>query len=465
MKRKINLLILTLFTILIDILAVVAADITSFLVRYSGTFPEGNFDAYLKLSFFIICLRIAGFYVFHFYDRVRNKTGFETFINSVKACLASSVIIIVVLYSLSIPLYPRTIALLSLLITMLFVNAWRLAAKAVVKALFGSDFFDSRLLIIGTGESASEVAMKATMDASKDYRFLGFISTGSTAPVKVDRVKILGSIDDLPFLIKKYAVEEVIIADDTVNERKISDLMSLLSWEGITLTAAPPAYETVINNMVLYESGVPFLGPSFASKPIPSWYWVLKRFLDLVFAALLLVLALPIILIAGVLVKISSPGPVFYLQKRTGLHGKPFIMYKFRTMWIDAEKGKKARWAKLDDSRVTPVGMFFRQFRVDELPQLLNVLKNDMSLIGPRPERPYFTSKLMWKIPFYAQRLQAKPGLSGWAQVNYQYTDTEKGAREKLLYDLFYIHNASLALDFLILLKTFKVVLLRQGAH
>jgi exopolysaccharide biosynthesis polyprenyl glycosylphosphotransferase len=241
--------------------------------------------------------------------------------------------------------------------------------------------------------------------------------------------------------------------------------MSLLSWENISLRVAPPAYEMVINNMVLYESGVPFLGPTFATRPIPPWYWGLKRILDIFFGAILLVITFPVAVVTAILIKATSPGPVFYLQKRTGLHGKPFIMYKFRTMQMGAERGNKPRWAALRDARVTVVGKYLRHFRIDELPQLVNVLRNEMSIIGPRPERPYFTSKLMWKIPFYAQRLQAKPGLTGWAQVSYQYTDTEKGAREKLLYDLFYIHNASLALDFLIFLKTFKVILTGHGAH
>ncbi|MCM8761566.1 MAG: sugar transferase [Candidatus Omnitrophica bacterium] len=186
---------------------------------------------------------------------------------------------------------------------------------------------------------------------------------------------------------------------------------------------------------------------------------------DIILSLFLLIITIPLMIAAALLIKITSPaGPVLYLQKRTGLNGRPFIMYKLRTMQPNAEK-KRPRWAKAGDLRVLPVGRILRRFRIDELPQLFNVLKGDMSLIGPRPERPFFTSKLMRSIPFYARRLQIKPGLTGWAQVNYQYTDTEKGAREKLLYDLFYIQNASLALDFLIALKTFRVVLTGRGAH
>jgi exopolysaccharide biosynthesis polyprenyl glycosylphosphotransferase len=464
-RKKINLVMLASCAILLDILSVIAADITSFLVRYNGLLPERNFSAYLRLALFIVILRIIGFYMFRFYDGAKNKTGFEVFVNSVKACATSSLIIITVLYYLNIEAYPRSIASLSFITTILFVNTWRVVVKNLAWWIFGHDIFHSRLLIIGTGEAANELAMKALMNASAHYRLLGFVDTGKGEPAAVEKEKMLGSLDELPFLVKKYAVDEVIVADNSLNERKISDLMSLLSWEGIALRAAPPAYEMVINNMVLYESGVPFLGPTFASRPIPPWYWGLKRICDIFFGAFLLVLTFPVALVAAILIKATSPGPLFYLQKRTGLNGKPFIMYKFRTMQMNAERGNKPRWAALRDARVTTVGKYLRHFRIDELPQLVNVLRNEMSIIGPRPERPYFTSKLMWKIPFYAQRLQAKPGLSGWAQVSYQYTDTEKGAREKLLYDLFYIHNASLALDFLIVLKTFRVILTGHGAH
>ncbi len=153
------------------------------------------------------------------------------------------------------------------------------------------------------------------------------------------------------------------------------------------------------------------------------------------------------------------------MQKRVGMNGIRFAMYKLRTMRSDAEKGGRPKWAKTQDVRVTSVGRILRRFRIDELPQFYNVLRNDMSIIGPRPERPYFTSKLMRKIPFFAERLRAKPGITGWAQVNFKYAATEEDTEEKLLYDLFYIQNVSFAIDLLIVLKTFRVVLTGQGAQ
>jgi len=448
-----------------DAIAVMAADLTGFLVRFGGAIPEKHLDFFLGTGLIIGSMRLLGFYIFHFYDGSLNKTGFDNFVNSVKACTLSTVMSITILYFLDIGSDPRGVAVLVWCISILYVNAWRVAAKRLLAPLVGQDIFYSHLLIIGTSPGAAEIAMKAQMDASVNYRLVGFVDPESGTGAHVAKERIIGTMDELPVLVKKYDIDEVIIVDENIGKKKISELMSLLSWEGISLKAAPPTYEEIINNMVLYESGVAFLGPTFSIKPAPAWYWGLKSVSDKALSSVLLVVTLPVIVMAALLIRLSSPGPVLYLQKRTGLNGKPFILYKFRTMRLGAEKGNRPRWAKADDARITSVGKFLRRFRIDELPQLINVLSGEMSLIGPRPERPFFTSKLMRTIPFYAQRLQAKPGLTGWAQVNYRYTDTEKGAREKLLYDLFYLQNASLALDLLIALKTIKVVLTGYGAH
>ena len=455
---------MTVIAVVLDIIFVIAADIASFAMRFGGTFPAKNFTAYLDLALFIVILRLANFYVFRLYDKPKHKNNFEIAINTIKAGTSSSVIIISVLYFLGIEAYPRSIAILSWFLTILFVTSWRVVIKRALGYFFGKDLFSTHLLIIGTDRNAHEVAMNATMDASSNYRLLGFIDTKRNMPSEVEKNKIVGSLDDLPRLLKKYTVDEVIIAEEGLEEGRIASLTSLLSWENIPLRSAPAAYEKVIANMVLNETGVPFIGPASIIRPTP-WYWGLKRMVDILVSLVLLALTSPILLLAIILIKTTSPGPVFYTQKRTGLNGRPFIIYKLRTMRMNAERGKKPRWAKKNDMRITSVGKFLRRYRIDELPQLFNVLENDMSVVGPRPERPYFTSQLMRKVPFYAQRLQAKPGLTGWAQVNLKYTDTEKGAQEKLLYDLFYIHNASFALDSLVLLKTFQVVLGGKGAH
>jgi sugar transferase (PEP-CTERM system associated) len=190
-----------------------------------------------------------------------------------------------------------------------------------------------------------------------------------------------------------------------------------------------------------------------------------KRVFDIVCASLLFILAIPVMLITAVLIKLESPGPVLYLQERVGQNGKTFKVCKFRSMRTDAEKDGRPIWAAANDSRVTRVGAVIRKLRIDELPQLFNVLKGDMSLVGPRPERPFFVEQLTTQIPYFAARHSVKPGVTGWAQVRYQYGSTVEDSQEKLQYDLYYVKNHSLFLDILVLLETVYVVLTAKGAR
>ena len=192
---------------------------------------------------------------------------------------------------------------------------------------------------------------------------------------------------------------------------------------------------------------------------------VLKRTIDIAIVLLLTVVTLPLMLLTAVLIKLDSPGPVFYRQERTGLHGKTFTLFKFRSMTTNAEVAGKPQWAQLRDPRTTRVGAFIRASRVDELPQLFNVLRGEMSMVGPRPERPMFVDELAKVIPFYNHRAYVKPGLTGWAQVNYPYGASIEDAREKLAYDLYYVKNRGVLLDMIILLSTVRVVLFREGAR
>ncbi|MGE0222900.1 MAG: exopolysaccharide biosynthesis polyprenyl glycosylphosphotransferase [Acetobacteraceae bacterium] len=190
-----------------------------------------------------------------------------------------------------------------------------------------------------------------------------------------------------------------------------------------------------------------------------------KRFCDIIVSLLLLALTLPLMALTAVLIRIDSPGPVIYRQTRAGLQGQPFMLFKFRSMTVDAEAGGSPRWAQTRDPRITRVGAWIRPMRIDELPQLINVLRGDMSLIGPRPERPLFVEQLSQVIPCFQQRSCVKPGVTGWAQVNFPYGASVDDAREKLAYDLYYIKHQGFLLDLMILLSTVRVVLFREGAR
>jgi sugar transferase (PEP-CTERM system associated) len=190
-----------------------------------------------------------------------------------------------------------------------------------------------------------------------------------------------------------------------------------------------------------------------------------QRSLDILVSTLGLVLASPLMLIVALLIKLDSPGSIFYRQERVGKDGQPFKILKFRSMHADAEEDRTPRWAERTDPRVTRIGRILRRSRIDELPQLLNVLKGEMSLVGPRPERPAFVSAFDRQIPFYAVRHSVRPGITGWAQINYEYAASLEDTKRKLEYDLFYVKNHSVFLDLAILLQTLRIILWQQGAR
>jgi len=191
----------------------------------------------------------------------------------------------------------------------------------------------------------------------------------------------------------------------------------------------------------------------------------MRRALDIMLTLLLFLLTLPVLLLAALAIKLDSPGPVFYRQERVGLNGRVFTIYKLRSMRIDAETGSPPVWAAERDPRVTRVGALIRHTRIDEIPQVANVLRGEMSLIGPRPERPHFVDQLRQILPFYTDRHHVRPGITGWAQVNYSYGATIEDAREKLVYDLHYVNHRSLSFDLLVMISTVRVILFREGAR
>jgi exopolysaccharide biosynthesis polyprenyl glycosylphosphotransferase len=201
------------------------------------------------------------------------------------------------------------------------------------------------------------------------------------------------------------------------------------------------------------------------SEPMPPWEKNVKRLMDIAFSLAVIILCLPFFLIIAAAIKLDSEGPVFYLQERIGYRGRCFKLLKFRSMVKDAEKYTGPVWAGKNDTRITRIGKIIRKTRLDELPQVYNILKGDMSIVGPRPEREFFVEQLKKKIPYYSLRLKVKPGLTGWAQIKHNYDRTLDDVREKLKYDLYYIENMSLNMDFKIIIATIFVVLGAKGAH
>ena len=322
----------------------------------------------------------------------------------------------------------------------------------------------TRTLIFGAGPAA-EVVGSTLKAADPNIHIVGYVAGTNErdTTVPVEQLLILqGSLTDLAHRLE---VDEIVVA---LTERRAGSMpmRQLLDCKasGIKVHDLNAHFEKTLGQIRLDYLNASWLifGDGFNQG---SWRTGIKRAFDIVCASILLVLAAPLMLAAAVFIKLESAGPVFYRQERVGLDGRGFSIVKFRSMRTDAEKDGKPRWALANDDRITRVGHFIRRVRIDELPQLFNVLRGQMSLVGPRPERQYFVDQLTQDIPFYALRHSVKPGVTGWAQVRYAYGATVEDSQEKLQYDLYYVKNHTLFLDLVVLFETVGVVLTGKGAR
>jgi len=323
-----------------------------------------------------------------------------------------------------------------------------------------------RVLIVGTGEEARNVEAGLERLGYPRIALVGFYpTTGSGAGCAVAADRILPKTVPLPELVQGLNVREVIVA---VKEQRggVLPLRELLDCRinGVPVTDLAGFYERVQGQIPIESLKASWLiyGHGFAQDGMRNF---VKRTFDIVVSLLLVMLNLPIVLLVALAIRLEGPGPVVFRQERIGRGGRRFTCLKFRSMCLDAEGDGIARWATKSDPRVTRVGRLIRKSRIDELPQLFNVLRGDMSFVGPRPERPEFVEQLKDEIPFYDVRHSVHPGVTGWAQVRYTYAASIEDARKKLEYDLYYVKNHSLFLDLLILIETVRVILFREGAH
>jgi sugar transferase (PEP-CTERM system associated) len=293
---------------------------------------------------------------------------------------------------------------------------------------------------------------------------VGFVDADSapgsdTAP----RPGVIGSIDDIPAIVRRASVDRVVVSLRDARGKLPMDKLLEMKLDGVRFDHLASVYEEYTGKIAVENLRPSWLifSEGFRKR---RWLTAAKRAMDVAVAAAGFGLFLPVMLLIAAAIKLTSPGPVLYHQKRVGLHGRPFTVHKFRTMNENAEAATGAVWAKEDDPRVTRVGRFLRRSRLDELPQFWNVLRGDMSLVGPRPERPEFVADLTRQIPFYGQRHVVRPGLTGWAQVRYNYGASVEDAMQKLQYELYYIKNMSMALDLYVIAETVKTVLVRRGS-
>ncbi|HTY35889.1 MAG TPA: sugar transferase [Bacteroidota bacterium] len=348
-----------------------------------------------------------------------------------------------------------------------FVSIGRLALRATQKRLLENGIGARNTLIVGWSAKARDLCDMVLKYPALGYKLVGFVETErrkSTRKTRVGykQVPLLGSTEQLSSIITKHDIREVLVGLDSSEHEKLIQILNECTGYEVGLKIMADMYD-IVSGQARVSSiyGAPLIEVN--PEIMKPWEESLKRGLDVVVSFLILVVGSPFWLLVAAIIKLNSPGPALYGQERIGKNGKPFRIFKFRSMYVDAEKKSGPVWASKQDPRVTPVGRILRRLHVDEVPQFINVLRGDMSLVGPRPERDFFVEKLSAELPLYKRRLKVRPGITGWAQVKHKYDESIEDVKVKLKYDLFYIENMSWRMDLKILFNTFYVMIMGKG--
>ncbi len=350
------------------------------------------------------------------------------------------------------------------IIFLLFVGSGRLFVRSLQRNLLLKGIGRRNTVIIGYNERAKEIFNQVNRAKALGLDVIGFVLLNENYIPDTDSDKILGNMNEIKEIVNNYNIKEVIIALDKHEHDLMLDVIAKCDFNDLNIKIVPDLYEIISGQARTNQLyGIPLI--EINPQLMPVWERKIKRLMDIVFSLIILTLTLPVTLLVSLAIKLDSEGPVFFKQIRVGKDGKEFKIYKFRSMVKDAEKHTGPVWSTKDDPRITRVGKIIRKFRLDEIPQFINVLRGEMSLVGPRPERPYFVEKLSKEIPLYKRRLKVKPGITGWAQVKHKYDETIEDVKKKLQYDLYYIENISLRMDLKILFRTIFVVLFGKGHY
>ena len=353
------------------------------------------------------------------------------------------------------------------LILFLFVSIGRLTIRSVQRRLLESGIGARNTLIIGWSKKAYELCDMVLKSPALGYNLVGFVRVNKTKQGGAKKqeyrdIRVLGSLDKLPKLMRQHNVREVLIGLDSTEHDKLLEVMRACDGEDVGMKIIPDLYDIVSGQARMSSIyGVPLI--EISPQLLKPWEAALKRTFDIVVSLLILILGLPLWLLVALLIKLDSRGPILYRQERVGRNGKLFNIYKYRSMSSDAETTSGPVWAEKNDPRVTRIGKILRRTHIDEIPQFINVLSGEMSVVGPRPERSYFVEKLSKELPLYKRRLKVRPGITGWAQIKYKYDQSIEDVRAKVKYDLFYIENISWRLDLKILFNTAYVMLRGKG--
>lgn len=457
---------LTTQYIILDIIATIASWMLFNL--YLGRFTEYP-NLHFSSSFILELLVVTVFWLFlfnvnGFYHNVYRRSRLKELGNSLIVTLVGIVLVVFVAHYNSLFLNRiKVYKALAVLFTFQFIATYflRLIVTSLVISKIRSLKIFFPTIIVGTGAKAVELFNAMTRNPGiEGNRVIGYVNPNSSSEIQ-PFTNCLGSIANIREIVKNHKVEEVIIAIESIENKDLARVVNGLMGLNVVVKAIPGLYDHLLGRVKVSSIyGIPLMQVSLYFMPL--WQRILKSILDKFISLLAICCLTPVYLILAFVVKLTSKGPILYKQERVGQYGKPFVLYKFRTMVPNAEANGPALSSK-NDERVTSVGRFMRKTRLDELPNFFNVLKGDLSIVGPRPERQFFIDKIVEKAPHYLQLLRVKPGITSWGQVKYGYAENVDQMIERLEFDLLYLENMSLLVDFRIMVYTIITVLRGRG--
>jgi len=481
--------------VFIDAISIIFALVLSWVIRFKSGFININdghltFQQYIFPLMFILPLYIFIYSVFNLYTPQRVRKSFEELGSIIKSNVVGLLIFILALYIFKVIDYSRYLIFIFSILCIIFTFAERLAMRLMLRRLRKRGYNLKHILIVGLSEMTYELITKLGVNPQWGYNIIGILDdnveigslnindnlegslnglqkeTYEEAAATVEYMqdtKIMGKIDNLQTVLNEFNVDEIFITLDLKEYEKIGNVISVCEKMGIRVQIIPGYYKYIPARPYLEDmDGLPMINLRYV--PLDNLLNnFIKRAFDIVFSTISIIVFSPVMIVTCLIMKLTSPGPLIFKQERIGQNRKSFIMYKFRSMKVQSIENEVNKWTTKEDSRKTKFGSFIRRTSIDELPQLFNVLKGDMSLIGPRPERPFFVEKFKEEIPKYMVKHHVRPGMTGWAQVNGWRGDTS--IIKRIEYDIYYIENWSIIIDTKILWLTIYKGFINKNAY